>query len=389
MVRTQLALIKCAVSLRFVLAVLLIGSLLSLTSSASAQPGVMPEKKTTRVPTTRTPKTDVTVELLTGEEGVGLSAHRWHEVFERLQVTLTVRRGVAGDQLDVSEQGGAGGAARKVRVVGKLEKSGRLVFPDRAFTEAQAGQLARWLRDLQEFGAQGSPSGQPAWGLTKGQFGSLFTALSHPHSADVTGKNVEEALKEMGLPAEYKLRYLPGASRVIAGGGTPLRQSATGIALGSALAIVLSEQGLGFRPRRQPDGTIELQVATPAEANDLWPVGWPLQASNPKTAPKYFALTKIDLNDVTLAEVLTAAPDYMGMPIAIDYRGLDAKKIDFSQIKVKHPMRQTTWSLALKELTFKGKAQPNLVIDESGTPFVWVTPLGAVRKPGAKPADLP
>jgi hypothetical protein len=365
---------------------LIVISLVLLQSDlASAQPGALPARGA-RPLAVRGPRTEVSVELLTGDEGVGLSAHRWHEIFERLQMTLTVRRAVAGDQMDVTEQGGTGGALRKVHVIGKLEKSGRIVFTERAFTEAQAGQLAKWLRDLQEFGAQGSPTGRPAWGLTKGNFTELFTGLAAPQEANSAGRTLTEALSELGLPAQYKVALSAGATKSLADRSAPVRQSTVGVSKGCALAILLSEYSLGFRPRRQGDGVIELQIATPAEASDLWPIGWPLQASNPQTAPKYFALTKIALKDETLDQVLAVVPDLAGLPIMIDYRGLAAKNIDLSKVKVSHPSRQTTWSLAMKQLTFPAKAQPNLVIDEAGKPFVWVTPLGTVRKANTKAA---
>lgn len=328
----------------------------------------------------RAPQTELSVELLTGPEGAGLATYQWYQLFERLQIPLTVRQAAAGEAPEIVEQTGL--AVRKVRVIGSLDKSGRLIFSERTFSEADGAKLARWLREIREFGAQGSPAGQPVWGLTKVQFNDLFTSLSPAVTADLEGQKFAEALPQLAIPAAYHISFTTAASSRLQQlqPAPTLQQSVKGIARGTAFAVLLRELGLGFRPRRMADGSIELQVATPGEATDLWPIGWPTQAPNPKTAPRYFALTKIDLRDVLLNDVLSAAPEFVGLPILIDYRGLAEKNIDLAAVKVSHPARQTTWSLALKQLTFQAKARPDLFIDEAGKPFVWVTSLGNIRK---------
>lgn len=346
-------------------------------------------------PAVRGPKTEIIVELLTGTEGVGYSAQRWLQLFERLQIEFKVRRAEVREDLETIEEAGVGarGATRRVRVRGRLEKSGQLTFSDRTFTEDQAGKLAKWLRELQEFGAQGSPQGQPVWGLGKAQFQALFKSLSEPVTETTAEKSLTEAIDALALPVEFPLSFSAGAKQfqparrgeIPAGLDDPsarrlVQQSVTGMSKGTALAVVLSEFGLGFRPRRMADGSIDLQICTQAEIQDLWPVGWPQQASNPKTAPKYYALTKFDLHDVMLDETLSTAATFVDMPILVDRPALEGKKIDLSAVKVSFGPRQATWSLALQQLTFQAKAQTHLYIDEAGRPFIWVTPLGVTRK---------
>jgi hypothetical protein len=54
---------------------------------------------------------------------------------------------------------------------------------------------------------------------------------------------------------------------------------------------------------------------------------------------------------------------------------MDAKGIDLAQVKISHPRKRTTWITALNTFTFKAKCKFEVLIDEAGKPFVWVTPL--------------
>jgi hypothetical protein len=54
---------------------------------------------------------------------------------------------------------------------------------------------------------------------------------------------------------------------------------------------------------------------------------------------------------------------------------MDSKGVDLAQVKISHPHKRTTWITALNTFTFKAKSKFEVLIDEAGKPFVWVTPL--------------
>jgi len=60
---------------------------------------------------------------------------------------------------------------------------------------------------------------------------------------------------------------------------------------------------------------------------------------------------------------------------------MEARGIDLSQVKVSHPRKRTTWITALGTFTFKAKCKFELLIDEAGKPFVWITPLATPARP--------
>lgn len=357
-----------------------------------APAGTAPRPSTARTPApkgavpgaagAKAPDTKVAVELITGDEGVGLRAQRWSQIFDGMQVNLTIRRANFDDKLGVTDKS-VGGAARQVRVIGRLEPQGRLIFADRSFTEADAAKLAAWLQELRTYGAQGTPDGQPVWGLTKAQFGAVHQVLSQRLDVEVEGTEVPFAIAAFAFPKEFPVRFTGGAAKWLQSGGATVkvRQALKGVSKGTALAVLLNEQGLGFRPRRLPSGTIELGVTTLIETADGWPVGWPLRTTRMATAPKLYAYTPVNLQEIELDAVLDAASEIIGMPVLIDYAGLDARKVDLSKVKVSHAADRTTWSLALQALAFKATARPDLWIDEAGKPFIWITPVGTKRSP--------
>lgn len=327
------------------------------------------------------PTTLIFVELVTGKEGVGIRAHRWTEVFEKLDVTLTIRRGDPRDKPGVTETKSGAGGVREVRVLGKLDARGRLVFDDRVYTENDAGKLAEWLDELREFGGQGTPDKQPVWGLTNQQFKVVHGILSQPLAEEPKDRPLPEALRCFGFPRELPVRLTETAERHIhehAGGKAT--QSLEGLSRGTALAALLGEQGLAFRPKRLPDGDIILSIEPAGTVREAWPVGWSPVQRAPVLAPKLFSFTKIHLDEIELDAVLDAAVEFIGMPILVDKAGLAAKEIDFSQIKVSHPEKRTTWGLALRSLLGQAKAKHELLVDESGHPFLWVTSLSVPRR---------
>lgn len=328
------------------------------------------------------PVTTITVELLTEPSGVGLKARQWAEILGKLDVVVTVRTGRSDDKVGVTESK-AGGALRSVKVVGELDNTGRLFFPGQVFTEGDADKLAAWINELRVYGAQGDPDGRPVWGLTKEQFGVIHTALKNPLTAETKDVEITKAVGRFDLPSEYPVRFSPEAVERLKqrGGQIKVGQSLQGVSQGTALAVLLAEQGMGFRPRRLPDGKIELTVYPLEEKGKVWPVGWPRDRNVPDTCPELFKFKTVELDDEPLDEVLEAVAGVIKIPILVDRHALASKGVDLADVKITFPKKKTTWTEALKSFTYKAKAKFDVLIDEAGKPFLWVTPIDAPVRP--------
>lgn len=351
------------------------------------RPGPASKPGTKGVNREKTSKTVLDVQLVVGKEGVGLHSQRWLRVFEKMEIPLTVRPGDIAEKLSVTEQV-LGNGARRVQLVGRLDRGGRIVFTDRSFTEAEADKLAEWLTELREFGAQGSPTGKPVWGLSNDQFDRLFRGLTTPVRSDLQGQPLAEAVAAFDLPAEFPLSFSDSAAARIeaAGSAAKVHAELKGVAQGSALAAMLNQWGLGFRPQRSKSGALQLTVVTLAEANDVWPVGWPPTKKATETAPTLFKLLPIELDDIELDAVLESVADVSKVPVLIDHHGLQQQKIDPASIKVSHPRRQASYNMMLKTVTAAARAQHEIRIDEAGKPLVWVFPLRSSREQVVPPA---
>ena len=327
-----------------------------------------------------TSKTTVSVELLAGRDGAGLHAQEWGQTFERLGVSVRIRQPLLDDKPETKER--TSGTLRYVTVIGKLERGGQITFADRAFTRGDAPKLAEWLRELETYGAQGTPDGKPLWGLTKEQFSLVYTALSAKQEDEVNGLVLDEALMKL-QPARYSLRLTEATREWLREEYLELpavRQEVAGTSKGTALAIVLNNYGLGYRPLRTPGGEIELAVDPLKTTTDAWPVGWELKETRLKTAPQLFELTPVELKDAPLPDVLAGISAKTGVPAFIDYYRIEGKRIAVDRLLVNSPPRKTSWSLLLRSATTPHKLTRRILIDDLGQPIIWIT----VFDPGSK-----
>jgi len=321
-------------------------------------------------------ETLVSVELLTGPEGVGLAAQEWHQTFEKFGCPLRIRAGVPTDKIEIREK--ILFRLREVTVVGRLEPNGRLVFAERAFDRRASAALGEWLRELKTYGAQGAPDGKPVWGLDEAQFSELFRALAPVVEEDLSGLSLGKALERLGLPAKYPLRPMVSARRQMES-EQPVRHGLRGFAKGTALAVVFSEYGLGFRPLRTPEGSIVLAIEALEKTSDVWPAGWEIPAETPArvVAPRLYGLVTVEFDEQPLTEALAAVSSQTEMPVLSDEHRIASRGIKPDDVRVKIARRQTSYDLVLRRLTNPSLLTYRLRIDEQKRPFVWITTLEA------------
>ena len=324
-------------------------------------------------------ETQVEFELMTGRQGPGVAAQKWGRVFNSLEVRLRIRRSVLDDKPEIKER--MFGTIRKVTVRGILDRDGKIVFPARKFSLAETKPLKEWIRELETYGGQGSPEGQPLFGLNQSQFARVYAELSTVVENEVKGIALDEAVKKLKFNKSYEVRFADVAERYLKKSPQRrgLRQEYKGFAKGLALASILNEYGLGFRPTRTPEGNLELLVRPIEVSLDRWPIGWPLKVSNLKAAPKLYKIVPVELDKIPMQDVLDAASVASGVPILADYYNIAKEGVGIEKQEVSYPAKRTSWSLLLKGITNPLKLTRRVLVDENGTPFVWVTTIRANR----------
>lgn len=336
----------------------------------------------------KAPETEVSLELITSAAAATEHAQAWGQRLQKLDIPFQTRQAVTGDKAELKEQ--KLGRLRRVTIVAVLDRNGKILCSDRAFTLAEADKLAEWIRELKTYGIQGAPHGKPLFGLDERQFGGVLRELSAPVEIDTEGLSLAGVLEKLPLPEKHPLHMTPEAQRVIRDldSDKKLRANAQGLSVGTVLAAALSEFGLSFKPLRTPEGRIELSVSPREAGQDAWPIGWPLDPEKPQgqLVPALFKTVPVALDDVPLTDVLTAASQASEVPLLIDHHAIEREEIDLSELKVTVPNRKTTWGLLLRQVTFPHKLGRRIVADDAGKPFVLITTLKETLKenPAAK-----
>lgn len=330
----------------------------------------------------KAPETEVSLELIASAAAATEHAQAWGQRLQKLDIPFQTRQAVTGDKAELKEQ--KLGRLRRVTIVAVLDRNGKIICQDRAFTLAEADKLAEWIRELKTYGVQGAPHGKPLFGLDDRQFLGVMRELSAPVEIDTEGLSLADVLGKLPLPEKHPLRMTPEAQRAIRelDSAKKLRADAQGLSVGTVLAAALGEFSLSFKPLRTPEGKIELSVSPREAGQDAWPIGWPLDPEKPQgqLVPALFKTIPVALDDVPLTDVLTAASQASEVPLLIDHHAIEREEIDLSELKVTVPNRKTTWGLLLRQVTFPHKLGRRIVADDAGKPFVLITTLKETLK---------
>ena len=362
---------------------LVVGCSMGLTRFLEAQPPttrLKPPAATTPPTSTKPRVTYIEIKLLASTDGGAMHSQQWLKAIEPLDVSLQIQKSGLDEKIEVRER--EVGTIRYVTAVGTLDRSGKIEFPGRSFSLSDGPRLKEWVNDLRTYGAQGSPEGQPLWGLSKDQFARMYDSLGKTVDAELAGLPLREAVAKLPLPEQHPLRWSQVATEMLAkrAARATVRQEVKGFSAATALAIALNDCGLGFRPNRTSAGGLELLIEPLGQRDDYWPVGWPLQQQRFKVAPKFFTMTTIELDQVELSDVFLAVSELSETPVLVDYAELDAKGIDPTKLKVSFKRGRTSWSVALKQMVVPQKLSRQIWQDEAGRAFVWIT----TNRPGGR-----
>tara|TARA_R110002072_G_scaffold302603_1_gene486625 strand:+ start:77656 stop:78765 length:1110 start_codon:yes stop_codon:yes gene_type:complete len=335
-------------------------------SDALAQPGGTLESPS------RKQQTQVSFELLMVDRVPPLAAQQWGEIFRRAGASVRIRQALSSDRTEISET--TRGSLRQVKATGMLERDGSIVFENRRFRQSQTGPLAEWIRELKTYGAQGNDEGKPGFGLTPAQFDLVFQTLAARVVRDPAGLELSEALAVVGLPSSLPLRMTPAALEHLKKikHARPAGDGLAGLSRGTVIAILLNDTGLGFRPGRTPEGSLELRISPVSKESAAWPIGWPLQRPPISSMPKFVEIVPVEFSDVKLTDVIHAISVQTELPILIDHRRAIEANVRIDELKVNQEFRKMTWSGLLDRVTFPDLMR-ELLQDEAGTPFVFVT----------------
>lgn len=312
---------------------------------------------------------------IAAEAGPQATAHReWLQLFAELGVTgARVRGARSGDEPRLEELGTADRPLPKLYAV--LTRRGELLVPGAKFKLRDRGKLAEYLERLEKEGVAEFSAPRGRFGLTKEQFTEVYEALTPPLGSFEEGATLRDALRV--LDGSQRVEVDRGAEAALKAPAVDVEKLKT-LSRGTALALLLRQEGLVLIPEKPPGGEVKLRVAPALGAEESWPVGYK-PARNPRqTAPVLFEFIPVEIRGFSLAEAVDAiAPRLVvgdePLPVLWDHFALRRHAIDPAAVQVELPRTKTYYLRVFDKLLFQARLKSELKEDEAGTPFLLLT----------------
>lgn len=345
----------------------------SATSISTAALGLL--IATTLCPLAQSAERYLQIEVLTAPGPTSqLLAREWAAVFQNAGRTLTFRPGRSGETTvlkNIELRGEQG-----VKVIGLLERDGSISFRGRKFTPKDDAALVAWFEKLETYGANGPPSEHPTWGLNEEQYAEVLKLLRKPVSTEVDISNPMKVIVGLAVQDDFTVKFTkPAAGRafepptIIEGNAPPLEQ----FSRGTALAVALSQFGLGFRPIVNPDGGYFLQVDVGDEDDNLYPVGWKDKAPITTLVPAISKTITVELEDEPLDGLMKIIASRLELPLVYSGHQLISAGKDVTKINYSRRRDRVSPFRLMRNVGISQKLGMSIRTDESGKVFLWVT----------------
>ena len=322
----------------------------------------------------------IEVELAT-ERGVQITApQQWLQLLARLGVdNVRIRIAIPGDEPKLSNNGTDG--EPRHHVVGLLTAKNELRLPGGTFRANDRDKLAAYFKKLGAEGSQGVTAPRGRFGLTEQQFVAVHADLTQSVDFPTKGQSLRTVLDRLQSKLALKITPTAATEQVIRS-AAPIADEVSGLSAGTGLAIVLRGYGLALIPEKPLGQPLVHRIAVTAvdktheDTNsqlDAWPIGTESESSPAKLAPVLMETLNVEIDGYTLAEAVNAIAPRIKLAIYWDHAMLATHKIDPAAVKVKLPRTRTYYKRVLDRVLAQGRLALQLRVDESGTPFLWIT----------------
>jgi hypothetical protein len=320
-----------------------------------------------------TPAGQVRLDLVGVDQSAALAFQDWLQVLSKAGVkNVRMRAGDATEKVGIDVQGTE--KSPLYVVTGLIANRNELLLPSGRYTRSDAVELAHWLDDLAK---QGPPDRRPkktVFALTVEQFGQINDDLSPTVGFTTKGAAQKEVVEKIGKKLKYPLTVSTLWQQ--AAGDGKIEDELSSISRGTALACILRSAGFCLVPR-ESEGKLSYSIIKDKPKLEAWPIGLEPSREKPSTklVPALFELRNVNVENVSVTEVLDAISQRVDAPIFVDRNSLVGHDLDPAKILVSFPQRRSTYNEALKAMLFKAKMKFECRVDEAGSPFLWVTAI--------------
>jgi hypothetical protein len=344
----------------------------------------------------------IELELAT-ERGLQITApQEWLQLLAGIGIQNVRIRGTRpGDAPKVSNTGTDD--RPRFEVVGIITARNQLQLAGGTFSRSDRTRIKDYFDRLAADGAESLTATRGMFGLTEKDITTVFADLAQPIDFPTNGQQPQKLIEKLQSKFALKLRFDARAEQALRD-AKPVADDLHGIAAGTALAIILRNNGLEFRPEK-PRGepiayiasTAESTVEPPASSktasgrppvpprtfnragrtddNNLqqWPIGWELHDTPGRAAPSLFVVRNAEIDGYSLAETLAALAPLIKIPMLIDRAALAAHDIDLTKVQVVLPKTRSSYKRVIDRALATARLGSQVRTDDAGKPFLWIT----------------
>lgn len=304
-----------------------------------------------------------------------------HELMQMLaevgadRVTTKSTNGNARTNVTETETNGS----THILVTGILD--GRtLKLPGGRYSLRDKDRVKEYVQKLRDDGAEITLAEKQAFGLTAPQLVGVFEELGVEVAEKTKGRPTNEVIQEMAASVRIQFDITARARRML--NETPVVEEYRGLSTGTAMAGMLRPLGLVLTPYREQGQAIRFRISASTEADEHWPVGWPIEEAPIRAEPKVFErLDDVSIQNFSLQDSLNAIEARVGVPFLYDQNGIARAGVELSEVQVTLVRKRMQYFLVLEKIL--AQARPRLKVeirkDENGKSFLWISPLAPTR----------
>lgn len=303
-----------------------------------------------------------------------LISRRWSPIFQQLGQSVTFRSGRTGERVSLLETDTAG--RKGVRVIGLLNNDGTIRFPGKTFSTLKPNDVADWLTRLKLYGARGPVDEDATWGLDNDDFKKVLNLLAAPAGRIVNDETVTAAIESLELPEAFRIQFTEKARLKAAKPASRIGDQSpdcSQLSKGSALAVVLAQFGLGFRPKKGGGGRYILEVDVGAEDDNLYPIGWKNEAPITVVVKNLVKRFDVSLEDQNANLVIQLLAQKLDLPFAFASDELIKASKNPDDLKYSRKSGKTSAYRLIESIEARHGLGISFRTDEAGQIFLWVT----------------
>lgn len=312
--------------------------------------------------------------LMQSQPSYRIKAQEWGRVFQELGYSVKFREPRAGEAPRVEDLDRDDFLA--THVVAAMAADGSIRIGTQKFDIQSTKPLTLALEEIQRHGAMGPPEGRPTWGLTDEQFKEVTRLLGTPVENPVELQSSILAVESVGLPTNMRMKFTAAAREQALAQrpeSAPETLELQGFTKGSAIAMILAQYGLGFRPKYVGPGHYDMEIDRGNESSNLWPIGWKPEQSFSEILPAYFRAIPLDVEEVEVSSLVGAISDKLGVSDFSSAHELTAKGLDVNTLKYTRKNDRISPARLLTAVGDKLELGFDVRVDEAGKMFLWVT----------------